>query len=233
MQLFPVTTRVLKPPHDNLYTALDESLHDIQERDIVVITSKVVSVRIEERDKQELIAEEAELIWRIPERKNPITIAHHTIIGAAGVDESNGNGYYTLLPKNPFASAQEIQEYLREKYGIKELGVIITDSHSAPFRYGAMSISIGCWGFEPIISHIGKQDLFGRVVEYSKTNVADALSASATLVSGECAEASPIVIVRDVPNICFTNEKPEQELFVPYEEDMFKVLFEKFARRKD
>jgi len=65
----------------------------------------------------------------------------------AGIDESNSNGYYTLLPDKPFDEAERIWEFLREKHVIQNLGVIVTDSHSQPLRSGAVGISLACGGF--------------------------------------------------------------------------------------
>ena len=237
MQLFPIKTRVLIPPKDDLYSVLDEYLTDVREGDVVLITSKVVaihegrSVSIEDvMNKDILIQNESELFLPVSYRSRPITVIHNAVIASAGIDESNGAGYYILLPVNPFNSAKEIHRYVKKKFGLTQLGIVLTDSHSEPLRYGAMSISIGCWGLEPVVSHVGKPDLFGRETEYAKTNMVDALSAAATLVSGECAEACPIVIARDVQNVVYTEEDPRPSLFVPYEEDIFRGLFEKFEK---
>ncbi len=236
MQFIPVVTRRLSPPKDDLLTTLDESLTHLEEGDVVIITSKVVSIHegrciaIGEVDKEKLVRNEAEYLCDVEGRNVPITIIHNALISSSGIDESNGNGYYTLLPKDPFASAQMIHAYLQDRFGCKNIGVVITDSHSAPLRYGAMSIAIGCWGFEPVISHVGKSDLFGRATQYAHTNIADALSAGATLVSGECAESSPVVIARDVPNLIFSTDHPKDALFVPKEQDFFRSLLGGFIK---
>ena len=112
------------------------------------------------------------------------------------------------------------------------MGVVITDSHSLPFRYGALSVAIGCWGFEPIISHIGRPDLFGKPMEYSKTNLPDAIAAAATLISGECDEAQPIAIIRGIPEVSFTDEDPRPTFLVSSEEDIYRDLYKGFMWKK-
>lgn len=237
MHYIPVKTRALLPPKDDLFHVLDETNMNLQEGDVLLVTSKVVSIHegrcieIGSVDKNEYVRAEAEFIYSYDLSRRPLTVVHNALISSAGIDESNGNGYYTLLPKDPFRSARHIHKHLCETLGINTLGVIITDSHSTPFRYGALSIAIGCHGFEPIASHTGKKDLFGRVMVYSKTNLPDAISGGATLVSGECDEAFPLVIAREVPNLVFTNRDVKDEFFVSYGEDLFSPLFAQFKRK--
>ncbi len=237
MQFIPIHTRVIQPPKDDLFQVLRESIHDIQNGDVVLITSKVVSIHegrcvpIENTEKSQLIQSEAELLYQPDPARRPLSVVHHALISSAGIDESNGDGFYTLLPEDPFASAERIYKYLKDTFNLKELGVIITDSHSVPFRYGALSIAIGCHGFEPIASHTGREDLFGRVMVYSKTNLPDAISGGATLVSGECDEAHPIVIARGILDLVFTERDVREEFFVSYEEDIFAPLFTQFKKR--
>ena len=237
MKLIPSKTRIIEPPRTNLYEVLDESIKDLRETDVVAVTSKIVAIsegryiRMEDIDKDTLVEREAEYI-KVQKGRKPLTVVHHALISGAGIDESNGFGHYVLLPEDPFRSAEEIHEYLTKKFGLEKLGIIITDSHSLPFRYGAMSISIGCFGFLPVESHIGRKDLFGRVMKYSTLNVADSLAAACALVSGECDERTPIVIVRDVPNLMFTKDSPREKLFIPHEEDLYRSLFKDFRQVK-
>ncbi len=236
MELIPIKTRILTPPKDNLYELFEESVHDLREGDVVVVTGKVVSIH-EERcvpmdgtDKEALVAREAEYICHWKEGRKPLTIVQNAVISAAGIDESNGSGYYILLPLKPFVSAQTIHAYLREKFSLNKIGVVITDSHSLPFRYGAMSVSIGCYGFIPVEDHRGRPDLFGRLMKYSSTNIADSIAAASTLVSGECAEAQPITIARGVPNLTFCEYDISSQLIVPPEEDLYQILFKEFKK---
>lgn len=236
MELIPIRTRVLHPPKDDLLEVLDGSLTDVRERDVVIVTSKVVAIHegrcvpVEGTDKEALVVREAEALFYPSWRSKPLTVTQNALISASGIDESNGEGYYTLLPNDAFASACMLHAHLLERHNLQELGVIVTDSHSLPFRYGAMSVAIGCWGFVPVESHVGRPDLFGRPMEYSKTNIADAIAAAATLVSGECDEAQPIQIARDIPDIVFIDADPRPTYFVPYEMDIYRDLFKEFKK---
>jgi F420-0:gamma-glutamyl ligase len=164
----PIRTRVLHPPKDDLYSVIDTSLGDVRDGDVVVVTSKIVAIHegrcvpIDGTDKEKLVIEEADLLLRSPHHSKPLTITNHALISAAGIDESNGEGYYILLPKDSYRAAQLIRTHILKQHAITHLGVIITDSHSLLFRYGAMSVSIGCWGFKPVESHIGRTDILGE-----------------------------------------------------------------------
>lgn len=224
----------MNPPQDDLWSVLEESLPLVQEGDIVLISSKVVaihqgrSVKIDGQDKNTLVKEEADFIVPRPYWPSPLSVAHHAFLGAAGIDESNGDGYYILLPENIFGFAEELQKYLCERFKLTKVGVVVTDSHSSLFRYGATGVALGWFGFEPVQDHRGRPDLFGREIQYERSNLVDGLAAGAVVVSGEVDECMPIVIARDVPNVTYTKQSTEAELFVPYTEDTFRVLYEKF-----
>ncbi len=234
MQLVPVKTRILTPPQADLYVVLDESLPPLQEGDVVVVSSKVVAIHegrclpIKSTDKETVVATETDFFISREYYRVPLTVTRHTFLGSAGVDESNGAGYYVLLPEDSFASARSIHSHLTKKFGIQNLGIIVTDSHSGPFRYGATGVALGWWGIEPMEDHRGRTDLFGRVIQYERSNLVDGLAAGATVVMGEVDEGVPVVIARDVPRLVFTDKDTQDMLFVPYREDLFRVLYEKF-----
>lgn len=234
MICIPIKTRIFEPPKDDLFSILDTSLHDVREGDVVVVSSKVVSIDegnclpIGSVEKQALVAKEAELMIPRSYWGTPLTVKHSAFIGTAGIDESNANGHYVLLPKNPFASAERIRFYLKERFNIKNVGVIISDSHSSPLRRGALCVSIGFWGFAPTVNHVGSPDLFGRQFQIEVTNLADALAAAAGVVMGETDECQPVVILRDVPNLTFVEGSMKDALFVSFADDTFRVLYENF-----
>ncbi len=234
MEFIPVKTRVLKPPQDDLYAVLDEALPPLQNGDVILISSKVAAIhqgrclKIADTNKRELIEASADFIIHREYANSPLTVAEHAFLGAAGIDESNGDGHYILLPENSFALAEEVYHYLQSQFGLTELGVIITDSHSAPFRYGATGIALAWWGINPMEDHRGRSDLFGREIQYERSNLVDGLAAGAVVVSGEVDECIPVVIARGVPRLTFTTENTKDQLLVRYEEDYFRVFFEKF-----
>ena len=234
MKFIPVKTRILQPPQDDLFSVFDESLIEVSEGDIVVVSSKVVSIHeghcvpASGSDKKALIAQEAQ--FSIPRTywPSPLTVAHNAFIGTAGIDESNANGHYVLLPKDPFVSAHNIYSYITKRFALKHIGVVITDSHSSPLRRGAMGVAIGWWGFAPTINHVGKPDLFGREFRIEVSNIADAIAAGAGLVMGETDECQPVVIATEIPGITFEDKNTKDELFVAPKDDTFRVLYEDF-----
>jgi F420-0:gamma-glutamyl ligase len=234
MQYIPIKTRIFQPPQDDLFSVLDEALDGLEEGDIVAVSSKVVAIHegnclpAEGIDKKELVTKEAELCIPRTYWSSPLTIKHSAFIGTAGIDESNADGHYILLPKDPFVSAKNIYDYLTQRFAIKKIGVVITDSHSSPLRRGAAGVSIGWWGFKPTINHVGKPDLFGREFRIEVSNIADALAAGAGLVMGETDECQPVVIIRNTPNVTFVDADTKDELFVKFEDDTFRVLYEDF-----
>ena len=234
MQFIPVKTRILQPPQDDLFSVLDESLHEVKERDVIVVSSKVVSIHegncvpISGTDRQALIAKEAQFLIPRSYWPSPLTVAHNAFIGTAGIDESNANGHYILLPKNPFLSAKNIYDYCAARFGVKNIGVVITDSHSSPLRRGAMGVAIGWWGIAPTINHVGKPDLFGREFKIEVSNIADAIAAAAGLVMGETDERQPVVIAQNIPNLTFVDSDTKDDLFVSPQDDTFRVLYEDF-----
>jgi dihydrofolate synthase / folylpolyglutamate synthase len=234
MQLIPIKTRVLLPPHDDLFAALDESLTDVLPGDIIVVSSKVVSIHegrcvpIDGTDRAALIESEADVLIPREYWPSPLTVTRHAFIGTAGIDESNGAGYYVLLPKDSFASAQALYTYLSKRFETQSIGVVITDSHSSPFRRGATGISIGFHGFAPMINHVGSLDLFDRPFKIEVTNLVDGIAAAANVVMGETNECQPVVIARGVPNLYFTEEDFREEFLVSPQDDTFRVLYERF-----
>lgn len=234
MQYLPIKTSVLTPPQDDLLTALDAAPLALQEGDILLVSSKVVSidegrcVPADAFDRAAQVAAAAEVIIPRPYWSSPLTITNHLLVGSAGIDQSNSDGYYTLLPADPFRSAKRLWAHLRTRFALSRLGVVVTDSHSVPCRYGAIGAAIGWWGIVPIQNHIGKSDLFGRTMRVERSNLVDGIAAGATVVMGEVAEATPVVIARDVPNIEFTSNDSKADLFVDFADDTLRVLYEQF-----
>lgn len=239
MRILPQRTKCFLPPKDDLFEELDRIAAVLEEGDVLLISSKVVAIcegrceQLTEEEKRTRVEAEADVVIERPYWPTPLTIAHHSFIGAAGLDESNGNGYCILLPKDPFASAKRIHAHLSERSGMKQLGVIITDSRSLPLRFGATGVGIGWWGIAPLNSHIGHDDLFGRALRYERSNLIDGLAAAACVVMGETNEQTPIVIAREVPNVRFVEGNTASELLSDFSEDTFRVLYERFLPPSD
>jgi F420-0:gamma-glutamyl ligase len=241
MEIIPIKTRVARPPKDDIFDIIDTL--NVQEGDIVIITSKILAIHqgrtIHESkvvDKDDLIKKEAEVF--IPREECPgeyviLTLKNNTLIPSAGIDESNANGYYILWPKNPEVESKKICIYLKKKHNINKLAVIVTDSHTTPLRYGVMGISTGFYGLEPLRDHRGKNDLFGREIVMTFTNVVDSIAAMGVYFMGEVDEQTPIVIARGLKDIIFTEKETYRDLLIDVEEDIYYPLLRRFHKPKE
>lgn len=238
----PIKTRVLVPPKDNLWEVLEQSLPQLKENTILSITSKIVSIgegrcipMKDVKDKDALIKRESDKYLPRDIIKGGWvmhTLTHNLLIPTAGIDESNACDHYILWPRNPNASARKIHAWLKKRYGLKNVGVIITDSHSVTLRRGTTGIALTYYGFKPINDYRQTKDLFDRKLKITQSNIADGLAASAVVCQGEGGEQVPIALISDIPFVTFTSRqwKPKAD-FASYEvspkEDLYFQLLKK------
>lgn len=202
-----------------IFELLDKYLSSLQEGSVLAITSKVIAicegrvVPLGSIDKEELIKAESEyyLPARLSKYGISFTITKNSLIPRAGIDESNGNGNYILWPQQPQQSANEIRQYLAKRFGLKKVGVIITDSTVMPLRYGTVGIVVAHSGFLAANDYRGKPDLFGRPFKVSIASVAGGLAAAAVLQMGEGTEQTPIAIIEDLPFVQFQSRNPNKK----------------------
>ncbi len=218
-----------------VYELLDQVVK-LPENSVLAITSKVVSIcennviPVKDADEKELIKKEADyyLPFDTSKYNYNFTIKNRTLISNAGIDESNGGGMFVLWPKDPQKAANEIRKYLKDKFGLNNLGVIISDSTLTPLRLGTMGIAIAHSGFAAANNYVGKPDLFGRPFKVSQSNVAGGLAAAGAVVMGEATEQTPIVIIEDVPFVEFQDRDPTREeldeIRISPEDDIFAPL---------
>jgi coenzyme F420-0:L-glutamate ligase/coenzyme F420-1:gamma-L-glutamate ligase len=211
-------------PGDKLYSLILRSLvHNkiiLEDGDIVVIAQKIVSkaegqivrlsslipssVAIQLAKQYKKDPRTTELVLR--QSKNIVKISNGVIISEtkhgficanAGVDQSNiMNSEETalLLPDDPDASAKKIMLMLKEKTN-REIAVIITDSFGRPFRNGQTNVAIGIAGINPIMSYVGKKDMYGKKLKVTEIAVVDELASTAELVMGK-SKGIPIAVIR-------------------------------------
>jgi F420-0:gamma-glutamyl ligase len=162
------------------------------------------------------------------------TITHNSWVSSAGIDGSNAKDHWILYPNDPFKSAKTIWKYLKDKSGVKNLGLIITDSHSQPLRGGAVGFALAYWGFNPLKNYIGTKDIFGYTLKVSRMDIASNLAAAATFVMGEGKEQTPIAIISDLnKRVEFSNQKPNTTWhMIPPEKDMFSPFYKIFKKNK-
>lgn len=243
--------------NDPLIEIFVESLRNqkvkLEEKDIVVISEKVVAIsqgRVIRLDDIKHISERAKKLakkYEMDERIVELILKESTmilgglkhvllakvndfLIANAGIDQSNaGQGKVVLLPLNLKEVVWQFWKKLREEFGIKELGVIISDSRVQPLRKGTIGIALSTAGFEPIEDVRGEPDLFGRKLEITLRAVADDLVSAAQFLIGETNAQTPIAIIRGA-NVEFT-ENPKLVTEMPPEECLYMNIFSKYLLR--
>lgn len=229
------THKVVPGQDSDLFSILDRYLPKLKEGSVVAITSKIVAIcegrvaKIGSVDKGKLIEQEAEYYLPPGENGFYLTIKYGILSASAGIDESNGNGYYILWPKNPQKTANDVRKYLAEKFSLKKIGVIITDSKITPLRWGVTGSSVAHSGFAPLNNYIGDTDIFGRELKFTKTNIMDGLGGAAVMIIGEGKEQTPLAVIEDVPFVQFQQRNPTQKelrevRITTIEDDLYRSL---------
>ena len=244
MQITALKTHKITSEDTTIIPILDRYIPILEENTIVAVTSKIISicegrlVSPESIDKDTLVAQEAELY--LPREMNKyqvmLTIKQHILAAAAGIDESNGNGYFILWPENPQRSANQIREYLQTKFKRKHLGVVITDSKTTPLRWGVTGIGLSHSGFLALNDYIGSPDIFGHLLHMTKVNVMDGLAGAAVYAMGEGREQTPLALITDIPNVQFQERNPIQEeldaLAISLDDDIYGEMLKKAEWKK-
>ncbi len=238
MTVTPIHTRRVSADELSLNQLLDESIDQLEEGTIVAITSKVVALcegRVadpEQIDKVDLIESEADrYLPRSSSRYNvSLTIKRGILIPSSGIDESNTGGVLVLWPENPQRSADLAWEHLSARFGVTGFGVLITDSTTAPLRTGVCGVPIAHAGFRAVNDFIGTDDLFGRPLAMTQSNVAAGIAAAAVTVMGEAAEQTPIATVSGLPFVEFQHRLPTpaelESLTIAPEDDLYAPLLQ-------
>lgn len=168
----------------------------------------------------ELILRESTDVLR---QREGLLIVRHRLglkLANAGIDASNVDaGHVLLLPLDPDASAARIRGDLRTRAGV-DVGVLIIDSIGRPWRMGTAGTAIGVSGMPALLDLRGAPDLNGRLLETTEIGLADELAAAASLVMGQAAEGTPIVMARGVPYA--RHEGSARDLLRPESKDLFR-----------
>jgi len=221
MKVQPIHTPIVHVG-DDLFAFLGSNISALPERSVLVITSKVVALcerAVAERttgekpEKWDVVRGEAELYTEPSDSAYQLmlTVRHQVLAVNAGLDESNADGTYVLLPPKPYESAARIWQFLRDRFGVKELGVIIVDSKTFPLKWGTIGTALAHCGIEPVNDRRGEKDLFGHEMIVTKENVVEALAVAANFEMGEVAEAQPLCLITDLTKVVFTQQPPTAE----------------------
>lgn len=233
MIVTPIKTRIFREG-EGLFPFVVRYLKKPPERSVIVVTSKIVALSEQQtavaksiQAKERIIRAESERAIRT--KHVWLTIKDGVVMASAGIDESNANGKLILLPKDSFMTARVLRKKLRQTYGVRQLGVLITDSRTMPLRAGVTGVALGYAGFRGIKDYRGTPDIFGRKFKFSRTDVADGLAAAAVLVMGEGNEQQPLAMIEKA-RIEFCDAIHRKELHIDIQDDMYRPLFSKLLK---
>ena len=238
MKISAIQTSVFSKDINLIDFILNHCSTVLKEDFILAITSKIVSIsenrliNKKDIDKKQLIQKEGEHYLGEIAYDCHLSIHHGLLVPSAGIDESNSEQeQYILYPKKPFSSAQNLATQIKKKTGLKNLGILITDSRTLPLRQGVVGVALAYYGFSGIKNMIGEKDIFGRELKMTKINIADALATSAVLVMGEGAEKKPLAVIENAP-VTFTDNNDFSELSIPITEDLYFPLYKHLIQKK-
>jgi len=205
--------------------AVAQSGEALQAGDVLVIAQKIVSkaqarhvdlaeviasahalrlAEVVQKDPRiiELILRESTEVLRV--RRDVIIVVHRSgfVMANAGIDHSNvgadtADERVLLLPADPDGTCERLREELQATAQVA-VSVIINDSHGRAWRNGTVGVAIGASGVPGLLDLRGEPDLFGRALRITQVGFADELAAAASLLMGQGAEGTPIVLIRGI-----------------------------------
>ena len=232
-----------------IFTAFRANELTLEDGDILVLAQKIVSksegrlVNLTTVTPSEQAVKIAEFVQKRPElielilresnevlrmRPGTIIVEHKSgfVCANAGIDHSNVHGewgdeadWVLLLPENSDASAEKIRHGLEQLSG-KQLGVMIIDSHGRAWRNGTVGVCIGLSGMPALVDKRGDKDLYDYTLRVTVIAAADELASGASLMMGQAAEGTPVVLARGFPYAL--RESNASELVRSKQFDMFR-----------
>ncbi len=200
-------------------TAAREAGVDPRDRDVVVVSQKVISkaegrtrnladvtpgprasALAEQIDRDprlvELVLSESQRIVRAEPSVLIVETNGGWICANAGIDASNvpGDDAVVLLPEDADASARRLRGGLADAVGTRP-AVVVADSFGRPWRMGQTEVAIGCAGVIPMDDWRGRADSEGRKLAATAIAVADQLAAAADLGRDKTSR-QPAVLIR-------------------------------------
>lgn len=224
IEFFGIQTKLIDSSDKNIAELILDSLLEndiqIQDGDIIIIASKIISIiegnqiSLSEitqiREEANITAEKSnldpcfvevvfreadEIIGAVP---GAILALKNNIIQAnAGADRSNSGGdkFLIVLPEDPSQSADRIRQSIYSETN-KKIGIIIADSKTHPLRRGTSGFALAVSGFVPIIDDRGSSDLYGHKMVITTRAIADNIVCGAEILMGESNQRIPLVLAR-------------------------------------
>ncbi|MCW2522122.1 MAG: coenzyme F420-0:L-glutamate ligase, partial [Frankiales bacterium] len=195
-------------PGDDLVAELLRAAPWLEDGDVLVVTSKIVSkaenrlIAVPAGDpvQRELLRQQAisDETVRVVARRGGLAIVetrHGLVMAAAGVDASNVTAAeIALLPLDPDRSARDLRDGIAERTG-RRVAVVISDSTGRPWRHGISDVAIGVAGLAAVTDERGSVDKHGNVLAVTEVALADELASAGDLVKGKLSDV-PVAVVR-------------------------------------
>jgi coenzyme F420-0:L-glutamate ligase/coenzyme F420-1:gamma-L-glutamate ligase len=187
-----------------LRTVGDAEQGPLQDGDVVVVTSKVLSkaagLTRPGTDRETAIDEQT---VHTVARRGPTRIVrtrHGLTLAAAGVDASNvAAGTVLVLPADPDADAAALLAALTARTGLA-LAVVVSDTAGRAWRNGQTDQAIGAAGLRVLERYAGRRDGYGNELQVTETAVADEVAGAADLVKGKL-RGRPVAVVRGLAHL--------------------------------
>ena len=228
---------------DELKKILKNSRVQIENEDIVVISSKFISnsqgriLKIENSkvcNKAKEIAKKynsnekfMEIVFRESDKVLGgvtgfvMSTTNGILAPNAGIDKSNSKGTKVVLyPNEPYKFAEELKRMIFLELNL-HIGIIVVDSRLMPARIGTTGVAIACAGIEPTKDLRGEKDLDGNPLKVTFQATADNLASIANHKMGEGDDLHPIAIVRDSDCKLTDRKIIPEETIIPYEQCVY------------
>ncbi len=252
MEFFPIKTPLIHYGDDFLLVILDSIKKfgfTFDDGDILIVAGKIVAtsegrivslntvkpskkaermVKVYDLEPEfiEMVLRESDKVYG-GVRRAILTLKNGILIANAGIDHANTPANSVALwPSNAHRTARNIQERIMTLTG-KTVGVIITDSRTAPLRMGTIGLALGTSGFNPIIDLRGKTDIYGRKLKITRLAVADCLACAANVLMGESNRRIPAVLVKGAPLKIFRGKKSYKSASITPNQCLFMKTFAK------
>jgi coenzyme F420-0:L-glutamate ligase / coenzyme F420-1:gamma-L-glutamate ligase len=188
---------------DDDLAALLGAAADLEDGDIVVVTSKVVSKaegRVVTGARAEALAAETDRTVAVRGATAIVRTHLGLVMAAAGIDASNTRAdTVVLLPRDPDASARRLREDLHRGTG-RNVAVLVTDTAGRAWRNGQTDIAVGAAGLDPLHDYAGLTDPHGNELAVTAPAVADELAGAADLVKRKL-DRRPAAVVRGLGDL--------------------------------
>lgn len=230
MEIEVFKTKIFKEKED-LSSFIFSYIKNVPNKSIIVVSSKLLALwrgtLAPLKDKEKLIKQESQ--YYLKTALCYFTIKNNMVMTNAGIDESNVQNKLLLLPKDIYKCADDLRKELKQKYKVKNLGLIITDSMILPLRSGVINTAVAYSGFKGVQNNIGKKDIYGRKLKTTLVNAADSLATAAGFLMGEAAQKTPLALIKNAP-VSFTEKSTKGEMKYPLKQDLYYPFLKKFFK---